>query len=79
MIKKAFATAALLLVASFNSHAETFNDCKGVKSENLCACYTERAEYYRDRLRNGYTVSEYDFLESRLKYFRDKAFNCKSR
>ena len=57
---------------------EIINDtCERKKGEQKCECYADKADYYEDQMRSGYTASEYNALEENRKYFREKAFNCK--
>lgn len=67
----------LLAVSAGTCHAEVEDSCKQVRKDKQCECYKNRAELYEDKMRKGYKANEYNDLEEKRKYFRDKAFNCK--
>ena len=72
--------AALLFTAMQVSFAGTVEDsCANKKPEEQCACYAEQAKIYEEKLRSGYTAKEYNTLEGKRRYFKDKAYACKEK
>ncbi|MEB4593028.1 hypothetical protein VSS37_18760 [Candidatus Thiothrix sp. Deng01] len=65
--------------ANINDQCQYLSDENDNRNETRCQCYTRQADYYESRMRAGYAASEYDQLEEKRKYFKDKAFNCKPR
>lgn len=62
----------------FAEYVQINDFCQYEKGQAKCKCYQSQADYYEDEMRKGYTAKQYDNLEEHRKYFRDKAFNCKS-
>ncbi|QTR49163.1 hypothetical protein [Candidatus Thiothrix anitrata] len=75
-------TLKLLLLALTITTSELIagtipDPCQRKKAEERCTCYTEQADYYESRMRAGYSANEYNELEAKRKFFKNRAFSCK--
>ncbi len=75
---------ALALLAPLNTFASGDfigkpGRCDYISDESAkCKCHRDNYKYYKERMRRGYTASEYNELERKRRYYRDKAFSCKN-